>query len=147
MSRVLVLALMVAAAPLSAQTISRTPATQPRPVAIHRDPAPAAAPARPAPPTVIVDNGYYYYGAYAPVAYVYPTYVQFAPPPPVGDVAGPPPGPAMAFIPGSYQWNGAQYFWMAGRWVDIPAGYTRWIAGKWQRNHLGWYWSNGYWVI
>lgn len=141
---------LAVAAPLSAQTISRTPVTPNRPVAIHREPRPAPAPERPAPPVVIVEGGYSAtwlaaYGYY-PVPSVYPTYVQQAPPAAQAEVPGPAPAPAMAFVAGHYQWNGASFNWQAGRWVPIPAGYIRWVNGRWEQNVHGFYWINGYWV-
>lgn len=141
--------LVLTGTPVLAQTISRTPAGPPRPVAIARKPAPA--PAKPPRVQPSGEFGGYHpgwlanYGGY-PLPYAVATYAQQAPPPPIADVSGPQPGPAMAFIGGHYQWSGAGYNWLSGRWVAIPAGYTQWVAGRWVQNHLGWYWINGYWA-
>jgi len=74
-------------------------------------------------------------------------YVQQAPPAPQFEaVPSAPPGPAMTWIGGHYQWDGATYNWVSGQWVPIPGGYTRWEPGRWDHNELGWYWVHGRWV-
>jgi len=122
----------------------------PRPVAVHREPAPAPAPERPATPVIIVDGynpGWIANYGYYPLPYAVPSYASYAPPPPPPEVAGPAPAPAMAWIRGSYQWNGAGFNWQPGRWAPIPAGYVRWVDGRWQQNQHGFYWVQGYWAF
>lgn len=143
------LALLLVATPLMGQTISRTPQSQPRAVAIHREPKPEAAPARPAQPVIVVD-GYHpgwlaNYGGY-PLPYAVPAYATMSPPLPPPEVAGPAPAPAMAWVPGYYTWNGAGFNWQQGRWVAIPAGYTRWVSGRWEQNQHGFFYVQGYWA-
>jgi hypothetical protein len=86
---------------------------------------------------------YYYYGAYAESP---GTYTQQPPPAPLIDARGPQPGPAMAYIPGFWMWTGSSFNWMEGRWVPVPAGYTRWVPGYWTGNQLGHYYVRGYWA-
>jgi len=72
-------------------------------------------------------------------------YVLQGPPAPVLESRSMQPYPAMAWVPGRYEWNGSQYFWRQGEWVYIPAGYTQYVPGKWDYNTNGWFWINGYW--
>jgi YXWGXW repeat-containing protein len=89
-----------------------------------------------------------YGGTYIGTGYSeYPggTYVDQAPPPPNAEVMTPMPASAMAWVPGRWQWNGAQYYWNDGKWVSIPGGYTAWVPGRWAGNSLGYYWVPGHW--
>jgi hypothetical protein len=123
--------------------------TEPPPPDPSQPAPPAGAPS--APPagtgTTIINNNYYTYGVGQPLAYTATeaTYAQLAPPPAPIDVRGPQPAPATAYVPGHWVWTGSSYNWNEGRWVAIPAGYTRWVPGRWAQNQFGWYFLRGYW--
>ncbi len=146
--------LVVAAAGLEGQAVAspssrRLPRGQPR--GIRTEPPPPAEPGQANRP-IQPPRGDPYYGAYGPAYWYYGAYaespgnyVQQAPPPPLIDVRGPQPGPAMAYIPGTWAWMGSAFNWIEGRWVPIPAGYTHWVPGRWTSNHLGHYYVRGYW--
>jgi hypothetical protein len=146
-------------AALQAQTTahprSRVPVA-PGPKAVSRTPAPPAAPARPPVDSYALgyEAGYaagwygpaYLYWAYGVAGYAMQPggYVQQAPPALRPEVAGPAPGPAMAWVPGFWNWVGT-WTWVSGQWVAIPGGYHRWMPGRWASNEHGWYWVPGRW--
>ena len=70
---------------------------------------------------------------------------EMVPPPP-----GPPPGTAadqvMVWRHGHYEWNGATYIWVPGRYMVRPAGMTRFVDGHWAMRNGAWVWIGGHWV-
>jgi hypothetical protein len=67
------------------------------------------------------------------------------PPVPAPRVEVVPPAPARAVVwqPGHYQWNGAAYVWVPGRYIARTGG--RWVRGHWQRAGGGWVWVRAHW--
>jgi hypothetical protein len=69
--------------------------------------------------------------------------VRVAPPPPREEPM-PPPRRGMAWVPGSWDWNGRRYVWRTGYWVRARRGYhyrtDRWVErnGGWARERGGW---------
>lgn len=136
---VAVAALAGAAPELRAQAVSTRPVPPARGIAT--DPPP---PAKPAPRPVPIDV--FYPNIYAGQTVLVPGgYIQQAPPVAQMEQQIRQPYAASAWVPGRYQWNGAQYFWVAGQWVPLPGGYTQWVPGKWEYNDYGWFWISGYW--
>ncbi len=77
-----------------------------------------------------------------------------APPPyatlpaPRAEIVPPPPGPAPKWVwqPGGWHWNGAQYVWLPGHYVERLPTYTRWEPGHWIERGGNWEWVPGRWV-
>ncbi len=118
-------------------------------------PPPAYAPAASAAPTPLSpsypDSATPQYGSTAPVAEVPSnagTAVVVAPyaPPPLRVETPPPPPSALAmWQPGHWSWDGTQYAWVAGHYVERPSATANWVPGYWQQGPAGWTWINGYW--
>lgn len=70
-----------------------------------------------------------------------------APPPPQVETAPAPPAPEMVWVPGYWQWDGARFVWIAGRW-DLPrqAGAT-WRAPSWRVGPGGASFVPGRWEV
>jgi hypothetical protein len=68
----------------------------------------------------------------------------YAPPP---QLETPPTGPSPLAMwqPGHWSWNGAQYSWTAGHYVERPTSTANWTPGHWQQGPTGWVWVEGYW--
>src|SRR5215471_8147130 len=52
-------------------------------------------------------------------------------PPPAPQSELPPPAPAPTYVwqPGHWSWNGLQYFWEPGKYVERPAATATYVAG------------------
>jgi hypothetical protein len=76
-------------------------------------------------------------------------YVSSPPPPPPapGDAyMGPPPFPGAVWINGYWAWDGREYVWAAGHWIQAPPGYSYYIAPHWGYRPDGRYvYIRGYW--
>ena len=83
------------------------------------------------------------------------------PPPNVQIVAPQPPPPARAetvpqappatmqyfyWDPGHWHWTGADWFWVAGHYVERPYTNAYWVPGHWDSRPYGWTWIPGYWA-
>jgi hypothetical protein len=72
-------------------------------------------------------------------------------PPPAlqGDMAAPlPEGPPGYFVwdPAHWHWNGHDFVWMTGHYVERPYRGSTWVAGRWNDNKDGsWTWTPGHW--
>jgi WXXGXW repeat (2 copies) len=55
------------------------------------------------------------------------------------------PGPGYVWTRGYWRWNGADYVWMPGVWVERPRPAAVWVAGHWVRRPGGWVWIAGHW--
>jgi WXXGXW repeat (2 copies) len=68
-------------------------------------------------------------------------------PPPAPQPELPPPAPAPTYVwqPGHWSWNGLQYFWEPGKYVERPAATATYVAGHWEHNGTGWIWVDGRW--
>lgn len=73
-------------------------------------------------------------------------YVPTAPPTPRVEVVPPlPPGRVETWQPGYWHWNGAEYVWVAGHYVDAPRRGAVWIPGRWEQRPQGWVYIAGHW--
>jgi len=92
---------------------------------------PAGAPTTTAPPTTSV--------VAAPMA-----------PPPVRDEAVPAaPAAGMVWIPGNWNFSGATWAWVPGRYETPPRPTAQWIPGHWTAEQGGggvWVWVSGRWT-
>jgi len=89
-------------------------------------------------------------GGYAPVAPVYapaPVAVPYPAVPPLrAEIRPPPPvGPRLVWQPGHWQWNGYEYVWSEGRWVQQRIVAQRWEPGHWVDRGGRWAWEPAGW--
>ena len=92
-------------------------------------PAPAPAPAQYAQSTVVI----------APDAPP-PARVETVPAPPAAQAQ------VMYWQPGHWMWNGANWEWAAGQYVQRPAPQAVWEPGHWSQQPSGGYvWVDGHW--
>lgn len=70
----------------------------------------------------------------------------YAPPPPRVEAPPPAPSPLAMWQAGHWSWNGAQYGWTPGHYVERPTASATWIPGRWQQGPAGWIWVDGYWA-
>ena len=88
-----------------------------------------------------------YPGPGQPPAYPGPGYAgpTMAPPPLQAEaVPPPPPGPAMVWTPGYWNWAG-RWVWAPGRYVARPYPHAAWVAGHWRPRGPTWVWVPGHW--
>lgn len=86
-----------------------------------------------------------------PLLSVIPARAQPAPPyppipPPRAEVLPPIPRERMVWQPGHWQWDGREYAWVGGRWIEHPVPGLQWAPGHWAwRPAVGWVWIEGHW--
>lgn len=70
-----------------------------------------------------------------------------APPPPRYETVPPPRGEHFIWEPGHWHWNGVQYVWIPGRYVERRGHYGHYVPGHWVWNpRLGRYeWIAAHW--
>jgi hypothetical protein len=91
------------------------------------------------------------YGSTAPVAEVPSNagttviVAPYAPPPPQAETPPLAPSALAMWQPGHWSWNGTQYSWISGYYVERPSPNANWTPGYWQQGSAGWTWVNGYW--
>ena len=68
-----------------------------------------------------------------------------APPAPQAEI--PPPAPSRSYVwePGHWSWNGVQYFWEPGKYVERPTVAATYVGGHWEQHPNGWVWVEGRW--
>jgi len=71
--------------------------------------------------------------------------VPAAPPAPMVEIRSIAPSPNHVWLPGYWDWNGRDYVWISGEWVETPSPQTVWIPGHWERTPAGYTWISGYW--
>ncbi len=133
------------AGPVATVTPDQTPAY----------PAPAYPPIASAAPTPLSPYSSNYatpqYGSTGPVAQAPSNagttivVAPYAPPPPQAETPPPTPSALAMWQPGHWGWNGTQYSWASGHYVERPSPSANWTPGYWQQGPAGWTWTNGYW--
>jgi hypothetical protein len=73
---------------------------------------------------------------------VVPAYPAGAPGP---DVVTVQPSPYAVWVPGYWNWNGAQYLWVAGYWAVPPPGFHVFVRGEWIFRNGGYFYRRPYW--
>jgi len=72
-----------------------------------------------------------------------------APPPMRVETVPPPPSEearTMYWRPGRWMWDGTNWAWAAGQYVERPAPQANWEPGRWeQRPNGGYVWVDGRW--
>ena len=75
-------------------------------------------------------------------------YVQKPPPAEIVEVVPAPPGPANVWVwqKGHWRWDGYNYHWFPGHWVQRPPNVTVWVAPHWEaRGGNGFVFVEGTW--
>jgi hypothetical protein len=72
-------------------------------------------------------------------------YIQSRPPAYQEEAVGIAPGPGYLWIRGYWEWGGAQYNWVPGRWAMRPHPRAVWVPGGWHSARRGWYFRPGHW--
>jgi hypothetical protein len=67
------------------------------------------------------------------------------PPPPPQDVVVVQPGPDYIWIAGAYDWSGARWVWVPGRWEHPARPGAVWVRGDWHHEAHGYRWEHGHW--
>ncbi len=69
------------------------------------------------------------------------------PPAPMAEVVPAPPGPPEAWVwqPGHWRWDGREYVWQRGRYVERPRRAAEWVPPHWQERGGGWVYVAGHW--
>jgi hypothetical protein len=70
-----------------------------------------------------------------------------APPPPRYEVVPPPSRPAeiVQWRPGHWHWNGREYAWIGGEYIERPRPAAVWVPGHWDARGGRWVWIEGRW--
>src|SRR5579862_5453244 len=85
-------------------------------------------------------------GPAAPVDIVGPQIQTQTPPPPLPDYDQPPiPAPDDQWTPGYWNWNGYDYYWVPGTWVEPPQPELLWTPGYWGLVGAIFVFHQGYW--
>jgi len=71
--------------------------------------------------------------------------VRVAPPAPRYGVVGVAPGPGYVWTEGYWNWRGANYEWVAGRWMRPPRPHAVWVPGVWVQSNRGYAFRRGHW--
>ena len=71
--------------------------------------------------------------------------VAVAPPPLPIYVVPTPPTEDLVWAPGHWRWDGYDYFWVPGTWVEAPEPGLLWTPGYWAWNQDQFLWREGYW--
>jgi hypothetical protein len=51
----------------------------------------------------------------------------------------------VVWVPGDYYWDGVDWVWDAGYWLEVPWQDAIWVPGHWVERWWGWTWVPGYW--
>jgi hypothetical protein len=68
-----------------------------------------------------------------------------APPPPRAEYQPPPPTERAVWDPGHWNWDGREYVWIGGHYIERPNVAMRWEPGHWVQQGGGWLWVEGSW--
>ncbi|MGE5444058.1 MAG: YXWGXW repeat-containing protein, partial [Ignavibacteriales bacterium] len=66
-------------------------------------------------------------------------------PPPRMEERGIPPSRTSAWIPSHWEWNGHQWAWVSGEWMEPPNAGAIWEPSHWGWNGHQWVWISGHW--
>ncbi len=69
------------------------------------------------------------------------------PPAPVAEEVPAAPGAPEMWVwqPGHWRWNGREYVWTAGHYVERPRREAQWVPAHWQERGGGWVFVEGHW--
>jgi hypothetical protein len=66
-------------------------------------------------------------------------------PPPRQEVVPAKPGQNLVWQPGHWRWDGRDYVWIGGRWIEPAGRGRRWVPGHWQQFRGQWVWVEPHW--
>jgi hypothetical protein len=69
----------------------------------------------------------------------------YPPPPKRAEIPPRPPSAQALWRSGYWSWNGEQYVWMRGHYVQRPSPTANWLPGYWEQQREGWKWVEGQW--
>lgn len=69
------------------------------------------------------------------------------PPPPQVEEPPPPPQPHLTWTPGYWYWEGGNYVWVAGAWVEPPRPGLVFVTHRWVHRGPSWHFSWGGWAV
>ena len=81
------------------------------------------------------------YGEAAPVEVMAPR----SPPPPRVEVVPTAPGEVYVWRPGYWHWNGRDFVWIAGHYIERPHRRAAWVADHWEPRAGHWVLVPGHW--
>jgi hypothetical protein len=55
------------------------------------------------------------------------------------------PGEGYYWVPGYWDWNERDWFWVSGAWQRPPRVGARWVAPQYRHRHGRWQYYRGYW--
>jgi hypothetical protein len=68
-----------------------------------------------------------------------------APPPPRVEIRPAAPDRFAVWDPGRWTWNGREYVWVPGHYLERPSLAMQWQPGYWSQTGGGWVWIDGHW--
>lgn len=69
-----------------------------------------------------------------------------APPPRYYEVKPPSPAPMLVtWRTGYWDYDGRQFFWVPGSYIEKPNATAAWTPDRWERRQFGWAFIPGYW--
>lgn len=68
-----------------------------------------------------------------------------APPAPRVEIQPAAPDTRAVWDPGHWNWDGNQYVWVSGRYIERPDVAMRWEPGRWMSENGSWVWMDGRW--
>src|ERR1700759_5648422 len=68
-----------------------------------------------------------------------------APPPQRAEIPPRAPSPRALWRSGNWRWDGRQYVWLPGQYIERPSPAANWRPGYWQEGPDGWIWVEGQW--
>ena len=68
-----------------------------------------------------------------------------APPAMLVETIPPAPYDMATWTPGYWRWNGADYVWMPGAYIDRPRREAYWVPARWEHRNNTWVYIEGHW--
>jgi hypothetical protein len=75
-----------------------------------------------------------------------PVLAPHPPPPTRVEIPPPAPSPQALWRFGHWSWNGEQFVWNPGQYIERPSPAASWIPGYWEQRPEGWIRVEGQWT-
>lgn len=69
----------------------------------------------------------------------------YPPPAKRAEIPPPPPSTDALWQAGHWTWNGANFIWTPGSYIQRPTPTANWLPGYWVQDASGWIWTDGHW--